>query len=129
MDLDKDLLEETIDKSKENGKYLKDILRKKPHALDPEVERVLLSLSDILDTPYNIYNQAKLADMDFPRFNINGNEYPLSFTLFEEEYEYNKDTDIRRGAFKAFSDKISQYQNTIATAYQKQVQKEKTLSI
>ena len=128
MDLDKDLLEETIDKSKENGKYLKDILRKKPHALDPEVERVLLSLSDILDTPYNIYNQAKLADMDFPRFNINGNEYPLSFTLFEEEYEYNKDTDIRRGAFKAFSDKISQYQNTIATAYQKQVQKEKTLS-
>lgn len=128
MDLDKDLLEETIDKSKENGKYLKDILRKKTHALDPEVERVLLSLSDILDTPYNIYNQAKLADMDFPRFNINGNEYPLSFTLFEEEYEYNKDTDIRRGAFKAFSDKISQYQNTIATAYQKQVQKEKTLS-
>ena len=34
MDLDKELLEETIKKSKENSHYIKGLLRKKPYALD-----------------------------------------------------------------------------------------------
>lgn len=128
MNLDQHILEETIEHSKENSHYVKNLLRKKPYALDPEVERILLSLSDILDAPSDIYNQAKLADMDFGTFQVDAKEYPLSFTLFEEEYEYNKDTKVRRTAFQAFSEKLSQYQNTIATAYHKQVQKEKTIS-
>lgn len=128
MDLDREVLEETIEKSKENSHYIKDLLRKKPYALDAEVERVLLSLTDIMDAPYDIYNSAKLADMDFGTFEVDGKEYPLSFTLFEEEYEYHQDTKVRREAFNSFSNKLSQYQNTVATAYQKQVQMEKTLS-
>lgn len=126
--LDEDILEETMEKSKENRNYIKDLLRKKAYALDSEVERVLLSLSDILDTPYDVYNSAKLADMDFGSFQVDGKEYPLSFVLFEEEYEYSRDTAVRRGAFEAFSRKIKEYENTIATAYQKQVQKEKVIA-
>lgn len=78
MDLDKDILEETVEKSKENRHFIKNLLRKKPYSLDPEVERVLLSLSDIMDAPYDIYNQAKLADMDFGTFKVDGNDYPLA---------------------------------------------------
>lgn len=126
--LGEDILEETMEKSKENRNYIKDLLRKKPYALDSEVEKVLLSLSDILDTPYDVYNSAKLADMDFGSFEVGGKEYPLSFVLFEEEYEYSRDTAVRRGAFEAFSRKIKEYENTIATAYQKQVQKEKVIA-
>lgn len=128
MDLDMEILEEAIENSKENSEYVNNILRKKPYALEPEVEKVLLSLSDTMDAPYDIYNSAKLADMDFGTFEVDGKEYPLSFTLFEEEYEYHSDTGVRREAFKAFSNKIREYQNTIATTYQKQVQQEKTIS-
>ena len=71
---------------------------------------------------------AKLADMDFGTFTVNGKEYPLSFGLFEGEWEYEEDIDIRRAAFDAFSKKIREYQYTIGSAYQVQVQKEKTMA-
>lgn len=122
------ILDESINKTDKYKNYLKDIKRSKPYTLDPEVEKSFASLSPILDSPENIYNQAKLADMDFPSFELNGVEYPLSFVLYENSYQGNKDTDLRRKAFDLFSNKIGEYKNTIATAYQTQVQKEKIMS-
>ncbi len=92
------------------------------------MERTLLALSNVLDAPYQIYNRAKLADMDFGTFTVEGEEYPLSFVLFEGKWEYEKDTKIRRAAAEAFSNKLREYQHTIATVYQVQVQKEKTIA-
>lgn len=123
-----EVLEEAIRDSKENSNFLKDKKRAKKHALHPEVERVLAALSGTLEGPYQVYEQAKHADMDFKSFIVGGKEYPLGYALFENEYEYENDTEVRRTAFKAFSDKLRQYQNTTATAYQLQVQKEKTLA-
>jgi len=117
-----------MDISTKNEGYLQDIIRKKEHALHPEVEKTLSALSNTLDSPYDIYNMAKLADMDFGTFTVEDKEYPLSFVLFEGEWEYENDTKIRRAAFDAFSKKIKEYQHTIAGAYQTQVQKEKTLA-
>lgn len=117
-----------IESSDENANYLKDIMRNKEYALHPEVERVLSSLSSTLDAPYTLYNRAKLADMDFGTFTVDGKEYPLSFGLFEDEWEYENDTNIRRAAFEAFSKKLKEYENTIAGTYQVQVQKEKTMA-
>ncbi|NBI05977.1 oligoendopeptidase F [Senegalia massiliensis] len=122
------ILDESINKTDKYKNYLKDIKRSKPYTLNPEVEKSFASLSPILDSPENIYNQAKLADMDFPSFEVNGVEYPLSFVLYENSYQGNKDTDLRRKAFDLFSNKIGEYKNTIATAYQTQVQKEKIMS-
>lgn len=42
--------------------------------------------------------------------------------------EYEKDTDIRRSAFSAFSAKIRQYENVTAAAYNAQLQTEKTMA-
>lgn len=128
IEADKEIIEEAIQKSEKNANYLKEIMRKKEHALHPEVEKTLSALSSTLDAPYQIYNMAKLADMDFGTFEVEGKEYPLSFVLFEGQWEYESDTKIRRAAFEAFSNKLREYQHTIATAYQTQVQKEKTIA-
>ncbi len=40
--------------------------------------------------------------MDFGTFTVDGEEYPLSFVLFENHWEYEKDTKIRRTAFEVF---------------------------
>ncbi len=123
-----EVIANAIESSEENSHFLKDIMRNKEHALHPEVERVLSSLSSTLNAPYQLYNRAKLADMDFGTFTVDGKEYPLSFGLFEDEWEYEEDTKLRRAAFEAFSKKLKEYENTIAGTYQTQVQKEKTMA-
>ncbi len=125
---DERIIEDAISESKENSNYLKNIKRNKAHALHPEVERVLAALSGTLESPYSIYERAKLTDMNFNNFTVDGVEHPLSFGLFEDEWEYEKDTNVRRAAFEAFSSKLREYQHTVAAAYQTQVQKEKTMA-
>ena len=125
---DEKVIEDAISASKENCNYLNNIKRNKAHALHPEVERVLAALSGTLEAPYSIYERAKLADMSFNNFTVDGVEYPLSFGLFEDEWEYEGDAKIRRAAFEAFSSKLREYQHTVASAYQTQVQKEKTIA-
>ena len=123
-----EVLSEAIAQNEGNADYLKDILRFKAHLLHPEVEQALAKLSPVLDAPYIIYNQAKLSDLKFPMFDVEGEAHPMSFTLFEGEWEYESNVLLRRAAFDAFSKQLANYQNTIATAYQTQVQKEKLIS-
>lgn len=123
-----EIIQEAIVSSPDNAYYLEDILRFKSHLLHPEVEKTLAALSPTLEAPYFIYNQAKLSDLKFEPFIVDGKENPLSFVLFEGEWEYESNTVLRRTAFDAFSKQLANYQNTIASAYQTQVQKEKVLS-
>lgn len=123
-----EIIDKAIAESKENSNYLSEIKRNKEHALHPEVERVLSALSATLDSPSVIYEQAKLSDLYFDDFVVDGKKYPLSFSLFEENWDYENNTKVRRAAFDAFSSKLKEYQNTIATTYQTQVQKEKTMT-
>lgn len=128
IQLDEEIIKKAMEESDENKGYLKEILRKKEYTLSPDVEKTLLALSNALDSPYEIYNNAKLADMDFGSFTVDGEDYPLSFINFEGEWEYSDDKDIRREAFNVFSKKLRDYQYTIGSAYNTQVQTEKTLS-
>ncbi len=108
--------------------YIKELLRKKPHQMHPEAERVLTTLSGALDLPYDAYNTAKLADMKFDAFDVDGEKYPLGYSLFEDNYEYEPNTKVRRAAFEAFSAKLRDYENTNATLYNSFVQTQKTLA-
>ena len=121
--------EETLMKARElataNRGYLEDLIRSKPHTLSPETEQVLAALSQSRMVPMQIYNMAKLADMKFPPFTVDGKEYPLGYSLFEDNYEYERDTKVRRAAFAAFSAKLLEYENVTAAAYNAQVQNEK----
>ena len=125
---DYETLDIAISKTDNYKVFLEDIKDRKPYALHPEVEKTLAALSPVLHSPERTYNQAKLVDLDFDPFKVGEKEYPLSFVLFENQWEMEPNTEIRRAAFDAFSKKLSLYKHTIASAYQTQLQKEKTLA-
>lgn len=116
-DASEELIRAAMDKTGRAKHYLAEILREKPHRLSTETEKVLAALSPVFNAPYDIYHMTKLADMKFGSFTVNGREYPLGYSLFEDEYEYEADTDVRRAAFRAFSDKLREYENTTAATY------------
>lgn len=116
-DAPEELICAAMDKTGRAKHYLAEILREKPHRLSAETEKVLAALSPVFNAPYDIYHMTKLADMKFGSFTVNGREYPLGYSLFEDEYEYEADTDVRRAAFRAFSDKLREYENTTAATY------------
>lgn len=116
-DAPEELIRAAMDKTVRAKHYLAEILREKPHRLSAETEKVLAALRPVFNAPYDIYHMTKLADMKFGSFTVNGREYPLGYSLFEDEYEYEADTDVRRTAFRAFSDKLREYENTTAATY------------
>ena len=128
LEADEDVLKEAIENGGTVTIYLKKMLRRKPHTLKPETEQVLAALGEFMETPYSVYKQAKLSDMRFDDFTAGGKSHPLSYSLFEDEYEYEKDTDVRRAAFRNFSDKIKQYENVTAAAYNAYVCRDKRLA-
>lgn len=128
IEQDEEVLREAIASGGGNSGYLSDLLRQKPHQLRPETERVLTALSPSFNTPYQVYNMAKLADMRFPTFSAGGQEFPLGYSLYEDDYEYDPRTEVRRNAFTAFYGKLREYENVTAAAYQSQVQTEKTMA-
>lgn len=125
---DEAVLLEVKENSKEHAHYIKELLEDKSHYLHPEAERVLASLSGVLGFTNTIYNTIKLGDMDFGTFEVNGKEYPLSFVLFENEYDYSLDHDLRRAAHKKFAEVLGKYSKTTAMNYLNHVRQEKVMS-
>lgn len=107
---------------------LQDLIARKAHMLSPETEKTLAALDRALGLPYDVYNTMKLADISFDPFTVDGKEYPLGYSLFEDDYELEADTKVRRAAFRAFYDTLEKYKNTTATAYNSCVTQEKTMS-
>ena len=125
---DEAVLREAVAQGGPGKPYLEDLLRQKPYQLQPETERVLSALRPALGAPYQIYNMAKLADMKFPSFRAAGEEHPLGYSLYEDHYSHEGDTEVRRTAFDAFSAKLREYENVTAAAYQACVQEEKIMA-
>ncbi|MDO5028467.1 MAG: oligoendopeptidase F [Bacillota bacterium] len=127
IQLDESILKEA-EKIHANKSFIKDVLRAKAHYLGADVEQALSSISRVFRAPYNIYAQAKHADLSFSDFELDGKTYPNSFVLFENYYEGLKDTDVRRAAFDAFSKDLGKYQHTMAGTMSAQVYQEKSLA-
>ncbi len=124
--LDTSVLEEIKNSKPDLKVFIDDLLRQKPYQLEPQVEKVLAAYSSVFDGPYELYNKTKLLDIDFGTFEANGVEIPLSYLSFEGELEGHENTEMRRNAFRAFSDKLREYQHTTAGTYNLQLKKEKT---
>ena len=125
---DDSVIRAAIDLATDNKLYLKNLLREKPHRLEADTEKALAALSNTFNTPYQVYNMAKLADMKFPSFTVDGQEFPMGYSLYEDDYEYDRRTPVRRAAFEVFYGKLREYENVTAAAYQAQVQMEKTFA-
>ncbi len=108
--------------------FFTDLVRQKAHQLAPETEKVLSALAPALGQPYTTYEQTKHADMPFTPFTVADKEYPLSFVLYENVYQNDPDPAVRRAAFAAFSAVLKNYQNTVASGYNGEIQKQKTLA-
>lgn len=122
------LLDEVADEAPKFSSYLRHIKADKKIQLDPAVEKAIAQLSPVLNAPVSIYEQSRLADMDFGHFEVDGKKYPLSYVLYEDYYMFHPDTAIRRAAFDKFSAVLEKYKNVTAEAYYKQVQKEKIMA-
>ena len=128
LELDEALLEEASKKAPEFSVMIQELIRKKPYQLHPEVEKALAAFGTTFDGPYELYNTTKLVDMKFDDFEVNGEKFPLSYNLFEGDWELEHDTEKRRAAFNAFSNKLKDYQHTTAKTYDMHLQTEKTNS-
>lgn len=123
-----DILDAVAEKEPRYTSFVRHMKADKEIQLTPELEQALALLAPTFNAPVGIYEQAKLADMDFGSFTVDDEVYPLSFVLYEDHYMYHTDTKVRRAAFDAFSKVLKKYENVIAQAYYTKVQTEKTLA-
>ncbi|MBM7667110.1 oligoendopeptidase F [Solibacillus kalamii] len=124
--LDDAVLKEAQNAKPEYANFINKLLVQKPHQLHPEAEKALAAFGATFDAPYELYNTTKLVDMQFPNFEVDGESFPLSYNLFEGDWELETDTDKRRAAFEAFSKKLRDYQHTTAKTYNSHLTIEKT---
>ncbi|WP_026905688.1 oligoendopeptidase F [Paucisalibacillus globulus] len=110
-------------------KVLDDILEEKPHTLAPEIEETLAALSEVHGAPYMIYSRSKASDMVFDSVkDEEGNELPMSAALYEDRFELEADTKLRRNAYDSFTKTLNQYKNTFAANYATEVTKQVTMA-
>jgi len=126
------LLERFLAEEPELGAFrrsLLHLLRTKPYALSPDTEAALAALGEVLDSPYTVYQRSKLSDMTFaPVKDGAGAVKPVSFALFEADYEESPDTALRRAAYESFTRTLTAHRHTIAAAYSTEVKKQTVLS-
>ncbi|MCZ8532428.1 oligoendopeptidase F [Psychrobacillus psychrodurans] len=128
VELPDNIIEEAISKFPTHQLYLEKLLKKKKYQLHPEVEKTLAAYSASFGAPYKLYDTTKMLDISFDNFEVNGQEYPLSYVSFENDWEAESDPEKRRAAFDAFSKKLREYQHTTAKTYDMHLQMEKTTS-
>ena len=126
--LDVSLLEKCRDGNPYFKSYFEDLILEKPHILSKEVEETLSKLNLVLEAPLTGYDNTKLVDMSFKDFEIDGKNYEMSFVKFENEYQLEPNTKVRRKAYENFAQTLDKYKHTVATYYNTQVQKEKIIS-
>ncbi|MGZ9584434.1 oligoendopeptidase F [Paenibacillus marinisediminis] len=116
-------------KLREFQPFLDQIMSSKPYRLNSETEAALAALGGVLASPYQIYQQTKLADMSFQSVvDLQGNTHPVSFALYENRYIQSKDTYLRRDAFKSFANTLRAHQNGVAETYAAEVKKQVVLA-
>ena len=128
LKLDESLLQEILTVNTNYKRFIENLLKKKPYQLHPDAEKALAAFSTTFNAPYGLYNTTKLVDMKFPNFEVDGESYPLSYNLFEGDWELETNTNVRRAAFEAFSAKLRDYQHTTAKTYDMHLKVEKTES-
>ncbi|QVI35319.1 oligoendopeptidase F [Lacticaseibacillus chiayiensis] len=123
--LSETVLDAVVEKAPDYAGFIRQIKVAKKGALPPVAEKVLAELSPVFQAPSNIRDQTIFGDMDFGTFTAHGKTYPLSFVMYEENYQKHPDTEIRRAAYAQFNKTLRRYENTMATGYLAQVTREK----
>ena len=107
---------------------LHDLMELRPHVLGEEAEKVLASLDTVLSAPYSVYSASKSSDIQFPPFTAAGAEHTNSFNLYEWVYEGHPDPQVRRSGWASFCKGLKAYNNTYATTFATEVNKNVVLA-
>ncbi|MDO5716520.1 MAG: oligoendopeptidase F [Tissierellia bacterium] len=128
MNLDDAILKEAEETCKHATVYFRQIRKKKAHKPEYAVMEALAKLSPVLQAPYRIYEASKAADMRFGSFEVDGKELPMTFGLYEDRYENDSNTELRRKAYRVFHDKLEEYSYTLAENFNAEMKRQKALS-
>lgn len=102
--------------------------RQKEHLLEPNVEKALSNLREVLNAPYDIYTKMRAGDFAMEDFIVDGKNYKNSFVSYENFYQNHENTEIREKAFRSFSKGLRAHQNATAAAYLAKVKSEKLIA-
>lgn len=114
---------------KDFARFIERAIADKPHILNSETEMALAALGEIMDAPSMVYERSKSSDMSFdPVCDSQGNNHPMSFALYEEDYEVSPDLVLRRNAFASFTKGLKAYENTFGALWGTEVRKNVVLA-
>ena len=108
---------------------LQDLLSTRAHRLNPETERVLAALGEVLNAPYMVYGRSKFGDVRFEPFtDESGTVYANSINGFESNFESHASTTVRRNAWASFSAGLKAYNHTYAATFATETNKNVALA-
>lgn len=117
------MVEENV-KLQEYDRFLKNILRMKPHTSSPETEKLLAAASEIGAAPNKIFSMFCYADLKFPdAVDSQGKTYSVtagSFVLLEESL----DRRLRKSAYESFYHTYANFKNSVAAMFASNVQQD-----
>lgn len=103
--------------------YLDDLIRQSKHFLSPEQEYVLASLSEVLNSPSDIYDMIHDADMKFGKIKISDNEELELTNSNYSRFLMNENEEIRKQAFEKMHTSFGKQKNTISTTFSSNIKK------
>ena len=103
--------------------YFDDVLRFRPHTLSKSEEKLVSSLSDVLDAPDDAYKMLMNADMTFPEVETpEGEEVEITQSNFTK-FLKDEDREFREEVYRSFYDEIDTVKNTVTSTFQKNVKR------
>lgn len=126
--IDEKIINEVRENHKDYDYFLKRALDKKDHILGEAAEEVISKLSPTFDAPYGEYASLRYGDIKVDDIKIDGKNIPLNHNTFEEYYETDKNTEIRREAFKNYHKALGNYESGNGAIYNTHINNEKILA-
>ena len=120
LELDEAALRNEMEQEPQLKKYdwfLTQITRKKAHILDKEKEALLARVSELAQTPSNVFAMFNNADITFPEITDKKNEKKKLTVGTFISYMESKDRTLRQHAFQTLYGEYRQYINTLSAAY------------
>ncbi|KAF0197176.1 MAG: oligoendopeptidase [Bacillota bacterium] len=95
-------------------------IEKKPYLLSPETEMVLAALGQVLNSPVEVYERSRTADLSFGSVSDSaGNMHPMSLG----RHESAADMTLRRNAYAELNKALTPYQHTYGATWGTEVKK------
>lgn len=113
---DEDIQKEREQMSDDYKRTLEIMLRKKPHILSENEEKILAITEDIANDTENAYYMLSNTDMTFDIIESDKEKKELTHANYNS-FQTNKNRDIRKESFEKMHQKHKEYINTIGATY------------